>query len=239
MPTGEPEPQRRRLLSSKDTPNVFQSAKPFLNSSSYQSSWTAAYLLIPPTPALPSLSLFPHPPPRRPLTLLTQTLTGPWGICASSRRQPQSSRRHLRRRSKSSPKTPHTSALKFVLAHLSHLLLEVYPPNRCLCWCPSLTSIPDPQHLNSGPARWCSSYHCHIVTVILKFYLHEFDGRHFISARLVLQKSGFLLLKLFLTKPKRALNWAHFLFTLTKMDCSRCDLVFWCGAEGGACYYQI
>lgn len=175
MRTGEPEPQRRRHVSSKDTPSVFQSAKPFLNSSSSQSSWTAACLPIPPTPPLPSLSLRPHPPPRRPQTPLTQTPTGPWGICASSRRQPQSSRRHLRRRSKSSPKT-HTSALKFALAPLSHLLLEVCPPNRCLCWCPSLTSSPDPQHLTSGPARWCSGYCYTYLQLVHNFYISEFDG---------------------------------------------------------------
>lgn len=168
MHTDAPEPQRRRRLSSKDTPNVFQSAKPFLNSCSYQSSWTAAYLLIPPTPALPSLSLFPRPPPQLPQTLLTQTLRGPWGICASSPRQHQSSRRHMRRGSKSSPKTPHNSALKSVLARLSRRLLEVCLLSRCLCWCPSLTFNLGPQQLNSGPARWAwlwSSYHYHIFTI--------------------------------------------------------------------------
>lgn len=154
MHTDAPEPQRRRRLSSTDTPNVFQSAKPFLNSCSYQSSWTAAYLLIPPTPALPSLSLFPLPPPQLPQTLLTQTLRVPWGICASSLRQRQSSRRHMRRGSKSSPKTPRHSALKSVRARLSRRLLEVCLPSRCLCWRPSLTFNLDPQQLNSGPARW-------------------------------------------------------------------------------------
>lgn len=180
MHTDAPEPQRRRRLSSKDTPNVFQSVKPFLNSCSYQSSWTAAYLLIPPTPALPSLSLFPRPPPQLPRTLLTQTPRGPWGICASSLRQRQSSRRRMRRGSKSSPKTPHNSALKSVLARLSRRLLEVCLPSRCLCWCPSLTFNLDPQQLNSGPARWAwlwSSCHYHTVSskVILMFYFCLFD----------------------------------------------------------------
>lgn len=163
MHTDEPEPQRRRHLSSKDTPNVFQSAKPFSNSSSYQSSWTAVYLLILPTPALHSLSLFPLPPQ----TLSTPTLMGPWGICSSSLRRLQSSRLHLRRGSKSSPKTLHISAHKFVPAHQSHRPLELCPPKRCLCWCPSLTFNPDPQRLNSGPVRWVwlwSSDCYHIVT---------------------------------------------------------------------------
>lgn len=49
---------------------------------------------------------------------------------------------------------------------------------------------------------------------------------------LVLQKQSFLLLKLLSTTPKKALSWAHFLFILTKMNCSRCNLVFWCTAKG-------
>lgn len=164
MRTDVPEPRRRRRLSSKDTPNVFLSAKLFLSSSSYQRSWTAAHPLIPPTPALPSLSQFPHPPPQQLQTLSTQTLRGPWGICDSSLRRLQSSHRHLRRGLKSSPKTPYTSALKSVLAPLSHRLLEVCPPSRCLCWCRSLTFNPDTQQLISGPARWAwlwssSRYH--------------------------------------------------------------------------------
>lgn len=230
MPTGEPEPQRKRHVSSKDTPSVFQSAKPFLNSSSSQSSWTAACLLIPPTPPLPSLSPCPHPPPQRPQTLLTQTLTGPWGICASSRRQPQSSRRHLRRRSKSSPKT-HTSAPKFALAPLSHLLLEVCPPNRCLCWCPSLTSSPDPQHLNSGPARWCSNYCYTYLQLIHNFYISEFDGYfHFISS-FAENKASFygncfqLNLKRLSAGPISFSFWQ-------KWTVLRCNLVFWCTAKG-------
>lgn len=223
MHTDEPEPQRRRRLSSKDTPNVFQSAKPFSNSSSYQSSWTAVYLLILPTPALLSLPLF----PLQPQTLLTPTLMGPWGIC--SLRQLQSSRLHLRHGSKSSPKTLHTSAHKFVPAHLSHRPLELCPPKRCLCWCPSLTSNPDPQHLNSGPVRWVwfwSSYCYH------RSFLHLSLSFHFPSIYFF---KDFLFLKLHLNKPQSALNGSYFLIPPTVQDVILCWR--WCGEEGGASYY--
>lgn len=153
-PTDEPEAQRRHQPSSSVTPSVFPSVTQSLNGYSCQSSWTAAYLLIPLYPALPSLSPSPCLPPQRPQTPLTRTPTGPWGSCASSPPRLQSSRLQWRRESRSFPKTPHTSALKFALARLSRQPPEACRPNRCLCWCPSLTFSHDPQQLNSGPARW-------------------------------------------------------------------------------------
>lgn len=152
--TDEPEPQRRHRPFSNVTPSVFPSVKQSLNGYSCQSSWTAAYLLIPLFPALPSLSPSPCLPHQRPQTPLTWTPTGPWSICASSPPRLQSSQPRWRQESKSFPKTPHSSAIKFVPAHPSPQPPETCRPNRCLCWCPSLTSNHDPQRLNSGPARW-------------------------------------------------------------------------------------
>lgn len=154
MLTGELEAQRRRQPSSNVTPSVFPSVKQSLNGYSCQSSWTAAYPLIPLFPALPTLSPSPFPPPQRPQTLLTRTPMGPWGICGSSPPQPQSSRLRWRRESKSFPKTLHTSALKFALVRLSRQPPGAFRPNRCLYWCPSLTSSHDLQQLNSCPTRW-------------------------------------------------------------------------------------
>lgn len=152
MLTDEPEAQRRRQPSSNVTPSVFPSVKRSLNGYSCQSFWTAAYPPILLFPALPTLS--PSPPPQRPQTLLTRTPMGPWGICGSSPPQLQSSRLRWRRESKSFPKTLHPSALKFALVRLSRQPPGAFRPNRCLYWCPSLTSSHDLQQLNSCPTRW-------------------------------------------------------------------------------------
>lgn len=142
--TDEPEPQRRHQPSSNVTPNVFRSVKQSLNSCSSQSSWTAAYPPTLRTPALPSLSPCPHPPPQQRQTPLTRTPTGPWGICDSSPPRFQSSHQRWRRESKSLTKTPHTSALRFALDRLSHRPPVVCHRSRCLCWCPNLISSPNP-----------------------------------------------------------------------------------------------
>lgn len=77
MHTGEPEPQRRHQPSSNVMPSVSPSAKQSWNAYSCQSSWTAAYLLIPPFPAHPSLSPSPCPPPQQLQTPSTWTPMDP------------------------------------------------------------------------------------------------------------------------------------------------------------------
>lgn len=162
--TDEPKPKRRHQPSSSVTPSVSPSVKQSWNACSCQSSWIAAYPPTPPSPAHPSLS--PSLPHRRPQTPSTWTPTGPWGICASSPLQLQSSRLRWRRELRSFPKTClHTSGLRFAPARLSRHPPEPCHPNRCLCWHPSLTSTPEPWHLNCGPARWVwlwgTSHHIH------------------------------------------------------------------------------
>ena len=151
--TGEPELHRKRLPFSSVTPSVSPLAKQSLNAWNCQSSWTAVYLLTPPSPPHPTPS--PCRPPLQLQTPSTWTPTGPWSICASSLPQLQSSHLHWRRGLKSFPKTHlHTSGLRSALAHLSRLQPEPCHPNRCLCWHPSLTSSPDLQQLKHGTARW-------------------------------------------------------------------------------------
>lgn len=143
--TGEPELQRRRRPSSNITPSASPSVNPSWSAYSCQISWTAVYLLIP---------LYPSPSPRWPLTSLTLTPTGPWGIFDSSRPRLLSSRLHWRRGWRSFPRSPLTSGLRSAPARLSRRPTEPCRPNRCLCWRPSLTSSPDPQRGDHGPARW-------------------------------------------------------------------------------------